>query len=463
MKSRKLFWIAGAVAVVAVLGTWAVVSGAGDVEYRTAPVERGEVAYTVSASGNLNAVVTVQVGSQVSGNIMALYADFNTRVKKGQVVARIDPQIFQARVDQANASVNSARSAVANAQANMQKSIAGVSSANSAVASARAELMKAQATMQNSKLNLTRTSALADQGILARQDRDNAQLTYDTAVAGVDAGKAQLQAAQDNVAAAKAQVAVNQTEVTSAEAQVKQATAALEQSQTDLDHTYITAPVDGVVVARQVDVGQTVAASLQAPTLFVIAQDLTKMQVDTNVSEADIGRIQVEQPANFTVDAYPGLTFHGQVASIRKAAINVQNVVTYDAVVTVSNPDLKLFPGMTANVNILIDKREGVLKVPNAALRFRPADERAPAAGKKGAGGKKAAQRAPAGQVVWVLDAGSKKPRAISVETGLSDGTYTEVSGGDLKQGDRVVTAAFSKKSETPAAAAPGAGRGPRF
>jgi HlyD family secretion protein len=237
----------------------------------------------------------------------------------------------------------------------------------------------------------------------------------------------------------------------------------MQQAQTDLEHTYITAPVDGVVVARQVDVGQTVAASLQAPTLFVIAQDLTKMQVDTNVSEADIGRIQVGQPANFTVDAYPGITFHGQVASIRKAAINVQNVVTYNAVVTVSNPDLKLFPGMTANVNILIDKREGVLKVPNAALRFRPADERSPAAGKKGAGGKKVAPRPQAGQVVWVLDAGSKKPHAVSVVTGLSDGTYTEVSGGDLKQGDRVVTAAFSKKNETSAAAAPGAARGPRF
>jgi HlyD family secretion protein len=454
--------MAGA-AGVALLSTWAALRGASDVDYRTAAVEKGDIAYNVSATGTLNAVVTVQVGSQVSGNIMALYADFNTKVKKGQVVARIDPQIFQARVDQATAALNSASSAVAQARANLQKSLAGVAAANSAVANARAEEMRAQSSLQNARQNLQRISTLAGQGILSRQDLDTANLGGDTAAAGVEAAKAQIQAAIDNVAAAKAQVEVSRTEVTSAQAQVNQAAAALRQSQADLRNTYILAPVDGIVVARQVDVGQTVAASLQAPTLFIIAQDLTKMQVNTNVSEADIGRVREGQEAAFTVDAYPGRAFHGHVASIRKAAINVQNVVTYDVVITVANPDLKLFPGMTANVNILIDRRSGVVKVPNAALRFRPAGEAAPPrpAAKKGA--RKAQAAAPAdGHVLWVLDAETDKPRAVLVHTGLSDGSYTEVVSGGVQPGDRVVTAAYSK-DDSASQSAPGGMRGPRF
>jgi len=211
-----------------------------------------------------------------------------------------------------------------------------------------------------------------------------------------------------------------------------------------------------------VDVGQTVAASLQAPTLFEIAQDLTKMQVDTNVSEADVGRVQVGQPATFTVDAYPGMPFHGQAASIRKAPINVQNVVTYDVVITVANPDLKLFPGMTANVNILVAKHDNVLKVPNAALRFRPPDQPAAKSARKG-GAKGAGHRAGTGQVVWVLDLNSRNPRPVTIQTGLSDGTYTEVTGGDLEPGDQVVVAAFSKKETGSAARTPGGPRGPRF
>jgi HlyD family secretion protein len=249
--------------------------------------------------------------------------------------------------------------------------------------------------------------------------------------------------------------------LTANQAQVKQFTAALQSSQLDLDHTKITAPVDGVVVSRNVDVGQTVAASLAAPTLFLIAQDLTKMQVDTNVSEADVGRVRVDQPATFTVDAYPGRVFTGNVTSVREAPINVQNVITYDAVIGVSNLDLKLFPGMTANVKILVNQRPNVLKVPNAALRYHPASDTA------AAGGKSVRQGAAAEKAVWILDA-DNKPQRVVVATGESDGTYTEVTQGGLKDGDRAIVAALGKAASA-STSSPGSqtggkgGRGPGF
>jgi HlyD family secretion protein len=415
------------------------------------PAATGDVAYTVSASGNLNAVVTVQVGSQVSGNILSLAADYNTHVTKGQLVARIDPQIFQARVDQANANLNAARASVGNAQAVIGKSQAELSGAKASVADAQANVMKAKVAVDQAKLDLTRKTALASEGILSKQDQDTSQGAYDSAVASLQAAQAQERAAHDNVTAAEAQIEVNRSQLASAAAQVKQATAALQQAEVDLANTYIRAPVDGVVVARQVDVGQTVAASLQAPTLFQIAQDLTKMQVDTNVSEADIGRAQVGQVATFTVDAYPGRTFRGEVAAVRKAPINVSNVITYDVVVTVANADLKLFPGMTANVNILVDRRENVLRVANAALRYRPSGTESPAPG----GRHKTRE-----QNVWVLGQDGK-PRAVAVQTGLTDGTYTEITGGDLKPGDAVIVAAFAKK-DTAAQQKSGTARVPR-
>jgi HlyD family secretion protein len=273
---------------------------------------------------------------------------------------------------------------------------------------------------------------------------------------------AQQHAAEDSVKVAQAQLKVANSLLAASQAQVKQFTAALQSTQLDLDHTKIAAPVDGVVVSRNVDVGQTVAASLAAPTLFLIAQDLTKMQVDTNVSEADVGRVRVDQPATFTVDAYPGQVFRGAVTSIRKAPINVANVITYDAVIGVSNPDLKLFPGMTANVKIMVNQRLNVLKVPNAALRYHPASETAaPAASqtvRKGAAPEKA---------VWVLDANDKEQRVV-VTTGESDGAFTEVTSGGLKDGDRVIVAALAKAAPA-TGGSPGAqtggkgGRGPGF
>jgi HlyD family secretion protein len=316
------------------------------------------------------------------------------------------------------------------------------------VANAKANVVRAQSAVTDAKNKLGRRVELVKEGVLSQEDGETAQSTYDQAVASLDAANAQVKAAQDTVTATQASVRVSQTGMAAAQAQVRQAQASLTQAQADLDHTYITAPVDGVVVSRNIDVGQTVAASLQAPTLFTIAQDLTKMQVDTNVSEADVGRVQVGMPATFTVDAYPGQTFHGAVTSIRKAAINVQNVITYDVVIGFSNPDQKLFPGMTANVKILVEDHENALKIPSAALRFRPE------------GGKVQ----PGAKVVWVLDGNQPKP--VPVTLGISDGANTEVTGGALKEGDRVIVAALGNgntKRSGGTTSPMGGGRGPRF
>ncbi|MGA9625221.1 MAG: efflux RND transporter periplasmic adaptor subunit, partial [Bryobacteraceae bacterium] len=437
---RKTVVIVAAAAVVAVgLGTWALVGGDAGLQYRTAAVEHGDIDVTISATGNPNAVVTVQVGTQVSGVVVALFADFNSKVTKGELIARIDPAPFQAKVDQAQANLDASRASVANAQAVIQQALAGIQAAKSSLAAAQANVLKAQAVADDAKVKVDRRVIMVKQGADAKEDLETAQTTYKSALADHDALVAQQQAVEDSVKVAQAQLNVANSLLTASQAQVKQFTAALESTQLDLDHTKITAPVDGVVVSRNVDVGQTVAASLAAPTLFQIAQDLTKMQVDTNVSEADVGRVRVDQPATFTVDAYPGQVFTGNVTSIRKAPINVQNVITYDAVIGVANLDLKLFPGMTANVKIMVDRRANVLRVPNAALRYHPASETAAAGG--GNGGRKGAA---AEEAVWILNA-DNKPQRVVVATGESDGTYTEVTKGDLKDGDRVILAALAK------------------
>ena len=458
MAHRKgLLWMVAAGALV-VAGGWTLLRGHNDPEYRTVSVERGTIVSTVSATGTPNAVVTVQVGSQVSGNIMALNADFNTKVKKGQLVARIDPQVFQAKVDQVKANLDAAQAAVVNARAQVQKAQAELANSNAGVANAKALVLKAKVSVQNAEINLDRQLALFKAGVSAQQDRDTAQTAHDAAEADEQAAEAEQQAAIEKVASSQADLDVARTQLSSAEAQVKQSQATLAQAQLDLSHTYITAPVDGTVVSRNVDVGQTVAASLQAPTLFQIAQDLTKMQVDTNVSEADIGRVRVGQPATFSVDAYPAELFRGVVSQIRKAPINVQNVVTYDAVISVANPDLKLFPGMTANVKILVDRHANVLRVPNAALRFRPAD----AAVVRPAGGSpKQGRRGgqPPEATVWVLPPGGK-PAPVQVKTALSDGNFTEIAGSGLQAGQQVIVASMSGNAAPPAAGSPGGRRG---
>src|ERR671922_116300 len=341
--------------------------------YLTAAVERGAIATTVNATGVVNAVTTVQVGSQVSGTIQKLLVDFNSPVQEGEVIAQIDPAPLATKVAQARANVASAMAAVQVAQATTVNAKAAGETAQANAESARANIDKSKVALADARRILERNKEMARKSLIAQNDLDTAQATYDGAVAQLKASEAQLEAASGQLKSASAQQRLAAAQEIAAAAQVDQAKAALQAAELDLEHTTIRAPVNGIVVSRSVDVGQTVAASLQAPVLFLIAQDLTQMQVDTNVSEADIGRVRVGQRVTFTVDAYPNITFTGKVIQVRNAPITVQNVVTYDAVVQVANPELKLKPGMTANVSFLIAERSNVLKVPNAALRFQPA------------------------------------------------------------------------------------------
>jgi len=371
--------------------------------FRTAKVERGALTAAISATGNLNAVTTVQVGSQVSGQIKELLVDFNSVVKKGDVIARIDPQIFEAQVSQVKAEVETARAAVLNQTATVEKARADVENARAALAQAKAQTAKSDVARADAKRIFDRSAELFRRDLIAQADRDTAQANHDSAVAQSESARASEQALAAAIKSAQAQLRVQEAALQSARAQVDQKHAALSQAQTNLNYTTIRAPVNGVVVSRAVDVGQTVAASLQAPTLFTIAQDLTKMQVETSVDEADIGRVTLEDRATFTVDAFPGQMFSGVVTQIRKAPLVVQNVVTYVVVISVANPGERLLPGMTANVKLVYDQKPSVLKVPNAALRFRPAGTDAPAATSPGV---------PAGSPAVVPGTGAGRPSA---------------------------------------------------
>jgi HlyD family secretion protein len=431
--------------------------------FRTAPVTRGQLIASVATTGTLNAVITVQVGSQVSGNIKELHADFNSQVKKGQIIARIDPDIFEAKVNQARSQVEASRAQVLNQQAMVEKTHADLENAKAALASARAQTAKAQVAVFDGRRNLLRQRELKQKELIAQADEDTAQATFDSALAQHDANQAQENAQVATVSSAAAQLKVAEAQLENASAQVRQNEAALRQAQLDLDHTIIRAPVDGVVVSRTVDVGQTVAASLQAPTLFTIAQDLTKMQVDTSMDEADVGRVVVGQRATFTVDAFPGRAWKGEVVQIRKAPQIVQNVVTYDVVVSAENPELKLLPGMTANVRVVTEQKQDVLRVPNAALRFRPAGvepdrPQGRPGGPGGSGGRGGGSGAGTQGRVWVVGADGK-PQPITVRLGITDGTNTEVISEQIKeQQDVIVGAGGGSDRATP----PGPG-GPRL
>ncbi|MGE5148175.1 MAG: efflux RND transporter periplasmic adaptor subunit [Candidatus Eiseniibacteriota bacterium] len=369
--------------------------------YRLAKVERGAISSKVSASGTLNAVVTVTVGSQVSGKIKELDADFNTEVKAGQVIARIDPSQFEAAVSQAEADLLLARANVSNARAG--------------VTAAQAEIDRSTAAQQETKKDLERKKTLMTRGVYAQSVVDTAVAADEQAVATLNSAKAKLEQQQAAVETSVATVAMKE--------------AVLSQKKIDLDNSIIRSPVDGVVIGRSVDVGQTVAASLQAPVLFTIAQDLRKMQVEVSVDEADIGRIREGQPTSFTVDSFPGHNFPGTVTQIRKAPTVVQNVVTYTVVVSADNPSLQLLPGMTANVQVMVDERPNALKIANAALRYRPAGATAEAQG----GATAEPQQAPGGgaggppnidallqrmtQSLALTDDQQKQIRAIMTET----------------------------------------------
>lgn len=347
--------------------------------YRFAKVVRGPFRINVSASGTLNAVNTIQVGSQVSGQIKELLVDYNSEVKKGQVIARIAPEIFEAKLDQAQAQLEAARAVVLTRQAGVEQAQADLDNAYAAQAAARAQTVKARVALLDSKRNYDRQKALYKEKLIPLSERDNAEAAFETAQAQYEATQAQERAQKSSAKAAASRLRVAEAQIKDAAAQVKQREAALRQSKADLDYTIIRSPVDGIVVSRNVDVGQTVAASLQAPTLFTIAEDLQQMQVNTLVDEADISQVRVDQRATFTVDSFPGQTFRGRVVQVRKAPQVAQNVVNYDVVISARNPELKLLPGMTANVAIVVESKGSAMKIPNAALRFNPAGAAIPA------------------------------------------------------------------------------------
>jgi HlyD family secretion protein len=320
-------------------------SAEGEVRYRAAKIERGPITAVVVASGTLNAVTTVQVGSQISGQVKDIYADFNTAVKKDQIIARIDPQTFELRVNQARADVDAAQGAVAVAR--------------SGVAAAQAEIGRVRVALLDAQRDFERKKMLVDKGFISGAELDKA--------------RALLDGTREQLKSVEAQLKVSEAQITGAVAAVKQRDSLLRQAQVDLERTIIRAPVDGTVILRNVDAGQTVAAAMQAPVLFTIAQDLRDMQVEAAIDEADVGRLSVGLAASFSVDAFPRRNFSGEIRQIRKSPTNVQNVVSYTVVISAANPDFALLPGMTANVRVTVDSRQSVLKLPNAALRFRPA------------------------------------------------------------------------------------------
>ena len=456
MKVLKRHWLIAGLIVVAI-GIFAAFQfkGGEKEEYYTTKVDRGDIHAVVEATGTINAVTTVQVGSQVSGTIAQLFVDFNSRVKKGQLVAQIDPALFQATLLQAQADLGNAKANLMAAQANLEK---------------------AKATALQSRTDYARTVTLAQQGVMSQQQLDLAKATADANDAAVSATQAQ---------------------VTQAAAQEQQKEAAVKLSQTNLDYTTIHAPIDGTVIARNVDVGQTVAASLQAPTLFTIAQDLTKMQVYAATDESDVGMIHTGQVVTFKVDAFPKDTFTGKVSQVRMNATTVQNVVTYNTIIDFDNPELKLFPGMTAYITIPVATAQNAVRVPNGALRYKPdlsaeqvralykqyglvsSDQPqaspgnatpangggsaqrggGPPAGGAGAGSQPRTPRIDVA-VIWKLRP-DKTLEPVRIRTGITDHTTTEVAQvlkGNLNEGDSLITGAMTTAS---GGRPPGFGSGP--
>ncbi|MFA7060793.1 MAG: efflux RND transporter periplasmic adaptor subunit [Pedobacter sp.] len=384
---KKILLIAALVLMVAAIAVFVYFKRTPEITYKTAKIKRGTIVSTVSATGNLSAVTTVQVGTQVSGTIQKLYVDYNSRVKKGQPIAEIDPSLFKAAVEQSHGNY----------------------------LSAEANLQKAKVTLDDAERTMKRNKKLLADGIISQGDYDVAETAWQSA-------KAALKATEGTLA---------------------QTRGSLMQSRTNLNYSVIRSPVDGVVISRTIDVGQTVAASFQTPTLFTIAKDLTKMQIEVSVDEADISRIKLDQKTSFTVDAYPEQSFKGKVVQIRDAPVITQNVVTYVVVVNVDNGDLKLKPGMTANVSVEVARKDDVLKLPPVALRFKPksnVDEPkekrqtdAPREGGEKSGGRKGGN----GLQVYILK--DNKPVAVPVKTGIANNTSIELLEGTLKEGAEVI------------------------
>ncbi len=501
--AHRALLVAPPVVLLLLMGFWRY-AGRGTVQYFTAKVEKGDIVQVVQATGTINALTTVQVGSQVSGIVDQLFADFNSEVKKNDVIAQIDPSILKTRLLQAEADLD-------NARANIKGLEAQIETQRADVQAARAGVDRAQAQLTEAKLNFDRTVELFKEGVVAASQRDTMKATYDGQLAGLRVAEAQHEQS-------KARLKQMAAQLDQAKAQMAQRQAAAEMARVDLGHTVIRAPIDGTVIARNVDVGQTVAASLQAPTLFIIAQDLTKMQVYAKTDESDVGKIRVGAMATFRVDSFPRDIFRGRVTQVRMNATTVQNVVTYDTIIQFDNPEQKLFPGMTAYVTIPTEWANDAVKIPNGALRFKPdlsADEikalyekhgiQDPAQrpqlaqgdgpsgrdgqgggqsgrggegtpgqggqggdfrGPGGGGGGGRGQGGPGGEggdsqrprgfnsmqrpeaaVVWVLNP-AKKLIPVAVRTGVTDYTFTELKEGKLEAGAELVIGQSSSRSQ---------------
>lgn len=359
----------------------------GKITFQTAAVTRGTVESAISATGTLAATLQVNVGSRVSGQVLALHADFNTPVRKGQLLAEIDPAPFQVELETRQAQLRSAQTQILAAEVAERRSNLDVANAELNVNNQRATVQRAKSQLDEAKRKLDQQKSLADQGIASRDSVLTLQATYDQAVLSLESAQAQLKAAEANLESVKAQREVVLSQKVSAEAQVKQAEAAVQNAELNLAYTKILAPVDGIVISRIVTAGDTVQASMTTPQFFIIAQDLSTMHLDVNIDESDIARLREGLEATFTVDAYPGETFRGNIIQIRRAAQQISGVVTYTVVIDVQNPDLRLFPGMTANTRIVTERVENALRIPAAALRFRPPEQILdPSAKQKGKG-----------------------------------------------------------------------------
>lgn len=439
---KRNYWVGGAVLLVAVaaLVWWMAQRASADApSFRSTKIERGNVQASVAASGTVNPVALVTVGTQVSGQIREVFVDFNSEVKAGQLLAQIDPETFEYRLRAAQADLDASNAAVMTAQANQT--------------AAQAQVARAQVDLNEAQRDLERKLHLVERQFIAQSEADKARALFNTSEQALKAVQAQVGVAQANVRLAQANVAQRQS--------------ALAQARIDLSRTRITSPVNGIVIKRTIERGQTVASSLQAPELFILAKNLSDMQVEASIDESDVGRLAVGQKASFNVDAFPGQTFEGEIRQVRKAASNVANVVTYVAVVGFSNTSGKLLPGMTANVKVITDVRSGVLKLPNAALRVRLAGvEPAAGAGQKTEGAGARAEGAGRGASARVYQLGADgKPRAYAVRVGVSDGAFSELlvqpgtpAAQALVEGAEVITAtgaAASAASNRPAGPRP--------
>lgn len=424
--------------------------------FKTMKVVKGDIAQTISATGTVNPVIIVNVGAQVTGKVLKLFADYNSIVKKGDIVAKIDPELYQSDIEEGNARLKTAL-------ANLESISKNISYAEAKVKNAGAEIKKETAGLAYAQKEYKRYVELFQKDLVSASERDQKELAYKEALARLESANAELNGQKANLSSKKADYEASFSQVKSAEA-------ALDRDKTNLDYTIIRSPVDGTVVSREVDEGQTLTARMQTPLLFKIAEDLTKMQVNASIDEADIGRIKAGQQALFTVDAFPYTIFEGILKQVRIAPIIVQNVVTYDVIIEVENRELKLKPGMTANVTIMVEHESNVIKIPNEALRFIPPgnlkpEDRKPKdrKPKDRKPGKKAGEKLKGkhSRLVWRMNKNGSL-ESVAIKTGISDGEYTGLVRGAVQEGDALATGALDKNGKPviskKAGALPGAG-----